>query len=328
MATDGAGGHEGRPQGTARADQHNSARAGGTQYITGGGDVRHVNVYLGPSGPAEPASGGAAPTAAAVSGDGGRRLAARLRTPLTAGIALLAAGALALYFHDAPRTSEAADRRDAHPGAAASSTPSASASASATTSASTSASASASTGLPADARPPQTAPPPPSGDTADDAPGARGADPEPSASKTVRTTFSRSWPEDDRYCSKWRATAEPDVLMRSCTFPDGSTGRASFGTQVTNHGSQPVELSVQVGYAQSGKSLGCSDSTRPWTVTLAPGGTWRSGLISCTKSSLHGTAVQAEGWAASSEYSAPDRVQGDPVQSVTLHYNERGEHTP
>ncbi|WP_217246244.1 hypothetical protein [Streptomyces sp. AC602_WCS936] len=318
MGTDSSGGREELPPVQGCADQHNSAQAGGTQYITGGGDVRHVNVYLGASGERASAVGAFTPAPAASSG---RRLPARVRTSLMTGVALVAAGAVALYFHEAPRTSEAAGHRAARPDASTSGTPSPSASPSPTASSS----APASTPASPDAKRPPAAPPA-NDDPADSTPAPPEPDPEPSRSRTTRTTPSRAWPEDDRYCSKWMPTAEPDVEMQSCTYPGDDKGTASFGSRVTNRSTQPVVVSVQVNYAQSGESHDCG--SEPWTVTLAPGGTWRSGLTACSAGSLHGTAVQAQGWAAGGKHPSPRTVQADAVQSRSVHYDDQGNPKP
>lgn len=267
------------PAGTARVGaQNNAAQDGGTQYITGGGDVKSVNVFLDrPS--SDPDSGG--------SPGAGGKFSTRMRAALVGsgfGVVTLAA-ALTVYATNAPRTSDTAHTRDTRPSTAASAWPAPSASP-----------------TPAPSPSPFPSPTPPAAPpVAAPARTTEQAAPEPSAAPSKSepsTTYSEPYPSTGVYCSAWQRTDSADMVVRACARAVDGIGRAFFGAEIENRGEETMSASVLVKYVVSRNSLVCPRKPGPWTgIVINPGDRWRSALPECQADDLKGHAVQSQAWA-------------------------------
>ncbi|MFB6955804.1 hypothetical protein ACFCYB_01910 [Streptomyces sp. NPDC056309] len=270
-----------RPETGAQGGQHNAAHEGGTQYITGGGDVRNVSVFLtgvpsASNGSGAPANGRKAPSRA--------RVVTLVGTGMVVATALAAAAILIVQTIHSPRTGEAASSRDALTDAKGS------------PSATPSPSPSSSPSLSSSGTPSAVGPPPAWEATTPSA--APTLDTTPSKNEQL-TTASRDYPATGLTCGHWRITNSADVKMRACVQAVENTGRASFGAEVVNNGEEAVVMSVLVAYVSTQEDLDCRPKSDPWTpIVINPGDTWRSALSGCIVDGLRGHAVQARAWAA------------------------------
>ncbi|MFG2127422.1 hypothetical protein ACGFNV_06440 [Streptomyces sp. NPDC048751] len=268
------------PAGTARVGaQNNAAHDSGTQYITGGGDVKSVNLFFNrPS--SDPDSGG--------SPGAGGKLSAKMRAALVGsgfGVVTLAA-ALTVYATNAPRTSDTANTHGTRPSTAASASPARSASPTPSPSPSPSPTPPAAPAAPPVAAPARTTEPA--------APGPSAA---PSKS-APSTTYSEPYAPTGVYCSAWQRTDSADMVVRACAQAVDGIGRAFFGAEIENRGKETMNASVLVKYVVSRKSLACPRKPDPWTgIVIKPGDRWRSALPECQVDDLKGHAVQSQAWA-------------------------------
>ncbi|MEU6864980.1 hypothetical protein ABZ924_17135 [Streptomyces sp. NPDC046876] len=245
--------------------QDNSAREGGIQNITHGGNVFNTTVY--PPNAGRPA----------------RRSSGRTLALCIAGAAaVIAVPATVLALRYGPLKTENVD--SARP--AASDAPS-SPSASPSGSAAPSATPSAASGTPVAGVAGQAAP---SGST-----GAA------TARAHLTPTPSSPYPSQNVTCAKrGLRTSVPGVEMQPCTQAVSGTGAAQFGAKVTNATNAQVVVTVLVKpYVAEVGNKECPSHPGPWPqIVIDPGQTWYSQFGQCSLGGLKGHRVQSMAWVA------------------------------